>query len=1007
VNGATFEIGDDSGHGTLTVTNGAKIASDVLQVGSEGGTGVLTLGASGTTEPGTTSNALTQIYLGGNINGSEGSGTINVYSGATLACGGNMEVFNSASSTLNLLGGLVQVQTLTTYSGAANVTWNSTAGGTLDITQGGLTIGSTGPIGGSLTVGTGMTLDVAGELFNSGSITLNGGTIEAGTLGGTSINIVSGTLSTSTLSTPLTLSAGDSLVSPSGTLTVASTGVLTINTGVTVSQSLASSGTVNVSGSVTFTGSVSFATGSTFDATGATVEFSNPLQVSGLYDSDPSTNLFDGLTVTSSGTVEIATGDTFSLTNGSTLVNAGNITSGGSLTTAALTDSGTFSQTGGTTSVTGAVTLQSGGKYALSGGTLDAATISIPSGAAFSWTGGTLSASTITQTGGTFSAVGPLTIAGTGGTAASYILSAGALSAGATTVSSGGTYSQSGGTATFTSFDYSNASSFAFTGGSVVVNGGEWNPQMVSSDYNEGNIDEGLNPTWLISGLSAPTLTLQGGASTNASDAFAMIGHNGQSGIVNVIGTGTTFSLGSQVFVGIGGANSGSSYTPGSGSINFSPGTQGNIPYISAGVDGGTGLITVNNATLATNGIFIGDGCYITAATGTVAATGTLSISNSASVTSQNAYIGYSGASGVVTLGTSQGTAPLTSWTNTGTIYLGSDNSGDFGTGTLNVQSRAILTTAGLIAFNGAGTAGGSINLSGGTINTGSLTLGMPSDLNWSSGVLNITASVLTIGPGGPLGSTSEFTLTSGHTLQASQGVSVSGVLSLSGGVLAAPISISSTGEVIIPTANGPQTLQSLTITAGGILDLTNNHILIDYGASDPIATIQGYLASGFNNGAWNGPGIISSAAQTLTNGLRYGVGWADGADHVVVGLSSGQIELKYTLLGDANLDGTVNGSDFSILAANFGTGATNWDQGNFLYGSSVNGSDFSALAANFGQGDSGADVQVTQADIEALDSFAIANGLPLPTFAAVPEPASCVLLSLATISLLARRRRA
>jgi hypothetical protein len=38
-------------------------------------------------------------------------------------------------------------------------------------------------------------------------------------------------------------------------------------------------------------------------------------------------------------------------------------------------------------------------------------------------------------------------------------------------------------------------------------------------------------------------------------------------------------------------------------------------------------------------------------------------------------------------------------------------------------------------------------------------------------------------------------------------------------------------------------------------------------------------------------------------------------------------------------------------VAANFGLGVTGWDEGNFLYGSSVNGSDFSVLAANFGQG--------------------------------------------------------
>ncbi len=90
---------------------------------------------------------------------------------------------------------------------------------------------------------------------------------------------------------------------------------------------------------------------------------------------------------------------------------------------------------------------------------------------------------------------------------------------------------------------------------------------------------------------------------------------------------------------------------------------------------------------------------------------------------------------------------------------------------------------------------------------------------------------------------------------------------------------------------------------------------------------------------------------------MGYGIGWVHRVEgsSAVAGLFSGDIELKYTLLADANLNGAVNGSDFSLLAANFGLGVTNWDQDNSLYGGSVNGFDFSALAANFGQGDSGA----------------------------------------------------
>ncbi len=215
------------------------------------------------------------------------------------------------------------------------------------------------------------------------------------------------------------------------------------------------------------------------------------------------------------------------------------------------------------------------------------------------------------------------------------------------------------------------------------------------------------------------------------------------------------------------------------------------------------------------------------------------------------------------------------------------------------------------------------------------------------------------------------------------------------------PLDIDSNAVAQIAGGIGGINLSSLSIS-GGQFDIVNNHFTLYYGSSDPITTIAAFIRSGFNNGSWNGPGIISSAAETPTSGLHYGVGFADGADKVVAGLSSGQIEVKYTLLGDANLDGMVNGTDFSILAANFGLGTTNWDQGNFLYGPSVNGADFSALAANFGQGDSGADASVSPADQAALDAFSAANGLT----ADVPEP-GVAMLALAGAGIYLRRRPA
>jgi autotransporter-associated beta strand protein len=323
----------------------------------------------------------------------------------------------------------------------------------------------------------------------------------------------------------------------------------------------------------------------------------------------------------------------------------------------------------------------------------------------------------------------------------------------------------------------------------------------------------------------------------------------------------------------------------------------------------------------------------------------------------------------------------VTTYTNGSNVTLNDNNPGPSGTpADYSITLNTTVSPASLTVNNSAGnyiiSGTGSIAGSGSLTKTGSSSLTL-NTVNTYTGGTNVSGGMLTVGVTGAL---------------------PVGAVSITGGTLN------------LAANTGLATLTSLLISGAGTFDITNNHVIVTYGASDPMSVIEGYLASGYNNGEWNGTGIISSAAATqdASGGFKYGVGWADGGDgtHTVAGLSSGQIELKYTLLGDANLDGFVNGSDFSILAANFGQGFTNWDQGNFLFTPLINGADFSALAANFGQGDSGATVAITQADVAALDAFAAANGLPLPTIDAIPEPACMGLITMAALGVLARRRR-
>ena len=195
----------------------------------------------------------------------------------------------------------------------------------------------------------------------------------------------------------------------------------------------------------------------------------------------------------------------------------------------------------------------------------------------------------------------------------------------------------------------------------------------------------------------------------------------------------------------------------------------------------------------------------------------------------------------------------------------------------------------------------------------------------------------------------------------------------------------------------------SLSITSNGTLDIGNNHLIIDYTGSDPIVSIAAWIATGaYGNGTtvtWTGTGITSSAAASNPS---YGIGYADSADPGnPAGLAPGQIEVMYTLLGDANLDGKVNGTDFNLMATNFNQMVTaGWDKGDFDYNGKVNGNDFVLLADNFNQFASQS--AVSAADQAALDSFAAANGISL---ANVPEPMSAGMMMVAGVGILRRRR--
>jgi hypothetical protein len=152
----------------------------------------------------------------------------------------------------------------------------------------------------------------------------------------------------------------------------------------------------------------------------------------------------------------------------------------------------------------------------------------------------------------------------------------------------------------------------------------------------------------------------------------------------------------------------------------------------------------------------------------------------------------------------------------------------------------------------------------------------------------------------------------------------------------------------------------SLSIT-GGKLDLGDNALIVEYSGTSPIGQITGLIQSGRNGGAWNGTGIITSqpAAQSSNAATTVGISEASTALNISGSATAqwnGQtvdataILVVYTLLGDANLDRSVNSFDFNALAGNFNNSASaSYARGDFDYDGRVNALDFNQLATRFG----------------------------------------------------------
>ena len=339
--------------------------------------------------------------------------------------------------------------------------------------------------------------------------------------------------------------------------------------------------------------------------------------------------------------------------------------------------------------------------------------------------------------------------------------------------------------------------------------------------------------------------------------------------------------------------------------------------------------------------------------------------------------------------------------------------------------SGASINTPYVSSINLASTSfvGGTGNLSvaatifggGGLIKTGAGVVTLTSAETYT-GDTAVNGGTLLIGPAGSIASPN-YNVNSGGTLTFGAN-SVSSILVRT---LSGALNVNSGGTLTLaaPTTHGSRQLlvaSALNIAGpNGLADLSANDLVVQNGDLGQITSqvMQGYNEVGGAN--WLGSGGITSSAAAgdsrhltalgvIVNNVNgttlFGSGTTGGLFDGT-SPSAGDVLVKYTYFGDANLDGKVDGSDYSLIDSGYAAdkaspgSATGWYNGDFNYDGTVDGSDYTLIDNTFNNQGS----QLTTPSALIASSTDQVAGV-----AAVPEPATVGLILLGLP--LVRRRR-
>jgi hypothetical protein len=149
---------------------------------------------------------------------------------------------------------------------------------------------------------------------------------------------------------------------------------------------------------------------------------------------------------------------------------------------------------------------------------------------------------------------------------------------------------------------------------------------------------------------------------------------------------------------------------------------------------------------------------------------------------------------------------------------------------------------------------------------------------------------------------------------------------------------------------NGTSSLFSVV----GTIDLAGGALLSRAGGPTS-SQFQTWLTRGFNAGSWNGTnagGAINSSLahdSTLPDAVGYGLG-SDIAISSIGGftVAPGDMLVRYTWYGDADLNGRVNFDDYVRTDNGFNNHHTGWTNGDFDYNGAVNFDDYVLIDLGF-----------------------------------------------------------